>query len=84
MCVFQRTNQSALGLQERAEAMLASNHYDPVSVRSVAEDVLGKWRRLVGLTEERNKLLTAAVTYYKILDHVILTFENLYYISRLL
>ncbi len=49
--------------------LIAHDHYDARNIRLLAEDVLARWRRLVGLTEERNKLLSAAVTYYKTLNH---------------
>uniref|UniRef100_A0A914WMP7 DH domain-containing protein n=1 Tax=Plectus sambesii TaxID=2011161 RepID=A0A914WMP7_9BILA len=73
----EKTNQNAVVFQEKAELMIACEHYESHRIRSMAEDVLAKWRRLVGQTEERNKLLTAAVTYYKSYDQVVLVLDNL-------
>ena len=92
-CEFQKTNEQAIQLNERAEQMLACNHYDPGRVRALAEDVLlrwvvviiiiiiitviylcCRWRRLVMLTEERHKLLCAAVPYFKSIKQVTLWF----------
>jgi len=68
---LQRANTSATAIRDKAEQMLATEHYDPQRVRALVEDVLQRWRRLFGLAEERHKLLTAAVTYYKMLKQVL-------------
>ena len=39
--------------------------------------LLYRWRRLFALAEERHKLLTAAITYYKMLQQILPLLDNL-------
>ncbi|VDO95895.1 unnamed protein product [Soboliphyme baturini] len=74
---IEKTYESTLTFQQQAEVMLSKEQCDGDSVRALVEEVNGKWRRLIALTEERHKLLTAAVTYYKTLDQVLPVLNNL-------
>ncbi|KAI2663301.1 Kalirin [Labeo rohita] len=54
---LQRTHQSALQLQQRAELMLQAGHYDPDAVRACAETVALHWQTLMLKMEDRLKLV---------------------------
>ncbi|KRX93395.1 Triple functional domain protein [Trichinella pseudospiralis] len=73
----QKTNESLLALQQKAEAMLSKDHCEENMVRNILEEVIVRWRPLIALTEERHKLLTSAVTYYKTLDQVLPVLDSL-------
>ncbi|RXN33524.1 kalirin isoform X1 [Labeo rohita] len=62
---LQRTHQSALQLQQRAELMLQAGHYDPDAVRACAETVALHWQTLMLKMEDRLKLVNASVAFYK-------------------
>lgn len=50
--------------------MVSANHYDPKSIRDVAEDVTKRWQQLVTGAEERHKLVTASINFYKTVEQV--------------
>ncbi|CDW56496.1 Spectrin and RhoGEF and CRAL TRIO 2 domain contai ning protein [Trichuris trichiura] len=77
LCLLQKTNESTLALKQKAEAMLSKDHCEVNVVRKMVDDVIGRWRRLIALTDERHKLLTSAVTYYKTLDQMLPVLDNL-------
>ncbi|KRX93396.1 Triple functional domain protein [Trichinella pseudospiralis] len=74
---IEKTNESLLALQQKAEAMLSKDHCEENMVRNILEEVIVRWRPLIALTEERHKLLTSAVTYYKTLDQVLPVLDSL-------
>ncbi|KFD69652.1 hypothetical protein M514_02017 [Trichuris suis] len=74
---IKKTNESTLALKQKAEAMLSKDHCEVNVVRKMVDDVIGRWRRLIALTDERHKLLTSAVTYYKTLDQMLPVLDNL-------
>lgn len=49
---------------------MSANHYDPKSIREVAEDVTKRWQQLVTCAEERHKLVTASINFYKTAEQV--------------
>ena len=67
---LQRTHQSALQLQQRAELMLQAGHYDPDAVRACAETVALHWQTLMLKMEDRLKLVNASVAFYKTSEQV--------------
>lgn len=67
---LQRTHQSALQLQQRAEMMLQAGHYDPDAVRACAETVALHWQTLMLKMEDRLKLVNASVAFYKTSEQV--------------
>lgn len=57
-------------MKHRAEALISANHYDPQSVREIAEEVTKRWQQLVTCAEERHKLVTASINFYKTAEQV--------------
>jgi hypothetical protein len=57
-------------VKHRAEALISANHYDPQSVREIAEEVTKRWQQLVTCAEERHKLVTASINFYKTAEQV--------------
>lgn len=51
----------------KTDQLISSGGVDVRSVDDLNEEVLNRWRRLVGITEERNKLIKAGVVCYKTL-----------------
>ncbi|XP_028809807.1 kalirin RhoGEF kinase b isoform X2 [Denticeps clupeoides] len=74
---LQRTHQSALQLQQRAELMLQAGHYDPDAVRLCAETVALHWQTLMLKMEDRLKLVNASVAFYKTSEQVCNVLESL-------
>lgn len=66
----QKTHQSALQVQQKAEAMLQANHYDMDMIRECAEKVASHWQQLMLKMEDRLKLVNASVAFYKTSEQV--------------
>lgn len=71
---IEKTHASAVQVKHRADALVSANHYDPKSIREVAEDVTKRWQQLVTCAEERHKLVTASINFYKTAEQVIIIF----------
>uniref|UniRef100_A0A8B9HQS5 Kalirin RhoGEF kinase n=1 Tax=Astyanax mexicanus TaxID=7994 RepID=A0A8B9HQS5_ASTMX len=74
---IERTHQSALQLQQRAEMLLQAGHYDPDAVRACAETVALHWQTLMLKMEDRLKLVNASVAFYKTSEQVCNVLESL-------
>uniref|UniRef100_A0A671K5Z9 Kalirin RhoGEF kinase a n=1 Tax=Sinocyclocheilus anshuiensis TaxID=1608454 RepID=A0A671K5Z9_9TELE len=74
---IERTHQSALQLQQRAELMLQAGHYDPDAVRACAETVALHWQTLMLKMEDKLKLVNASVAFYKTSEQVCNVLESL-------
>ncbi len=68
--ILQKTHSSAVHVRQRAETLLSNNHYDPDSVKRIADGVTGRWQQLVTRAEERHKLVTASLNFYKTAEQV--------------
>lgn len=66
----QKTHQSALQVQQKAEAMLQASHYDMDMIRECAEKVASHWQQLMLKMEDRLKLVNASVAFYKTSEQV--------------
>ncbi|EDL82631.1 triple functional domain (PTPRF interacting) [Rattus norvegicus] len=75
--VKQKTHQSALQVQQKAEAMLQANHYDMDMIRDCAEKVASHWQQLMLKMEDRLKLVNASVAFYKTSEQVCSVLESL-------
>lgn len=67
---IRKTHDSIVSVQEKASALLSSDHYAPGAVHAVAERVMSQWRHLCTLTEDRHKLLASGVMYFKTMEQV--------------
>uniref|UniRef100_A0A8B9T0N8 non-specific serine/threonine protein kinase n=1 Tax=Anas platyrhynchos TaxID=8839 RepID=A0A8B9T0N8_ANAPL len=70
-------HQSALQVQQKAEAMLQANHYDMDMIRECAEKVASHWQQLMLKMEDRLKLVNASVAFYKTSEQVCSVLESL-------
>ena len=70
LSVLQKTHQSALQVQQKAEALLQANHYDMDLIRDCAESVASHWQQLMLKMEDRLKLVNASVAFYKTSEQV--------------
>lgn len=68
--LLQKTHQSALQVQQKAEALLQANHYDMDLIRDCAESVASHWQQLMLKMEDRLKLVNASVAFYKTSEQV--------------
>ena len=67
---IEKTHSSAVHVRQRAENLLSGHHYDPGRVREVADSVTSRWQNLVTRAEERHKLVTASLNFYKTAEQV--------------
>uniref|UniRef100_A0A8B9LTK4 non-specific serine/threonine protein kinase n=1 Tax=Astyanax mexicanus TaxID=7994 RepID=A0A8B9LTK4_ASTMX len=74
---IEKTHQSALQVQQKAEAMLQAGHYDPEAIRTCAEKVALYWQQLMLKMEDRLKLVNASVAFYKTSEQVCSVLESL-------
>uniref|UniRef100_A0A8C9STD6 Trio Rho guanine nucleotide exchange factor n=1 Tax=Scleropages formosus TaxID=113540 RepID=A0A8C9STD6_SCLFO len=74
---IEKTHQSALQVQQKAEAMLQANHYDMDLIRECAEKVASRWQQLMLKMEDRLKLVNASVAFYKTSEQVCSVLESL-------
>ncbi|XP_026121165.1 triple functional domain protein-like isoform X2 [Carassius auratus] len=74
---IEKTHQSALQVQQKAEALLQSNHYDMDMIRDCAEKVASHWQQLMLKMEDRLKLVNASVAFYKTSEQVCSVLESL-------
>ncbi|XP_069052921.1 kalirin isoform X1 [Lepisosteus oculatus] len=74
---LQKTHQSALQVQQKAEVMLQAGHYDPDAIRACAEKVALHWQQLMLKMEDRLKLVNASVAFYKTSEQVCSVLESL-------
>ncbi|KAJ8878379.1 hypothetical protein PR048_018956 [Dryococelus australis] len=68
---IEKTHTSAVQVKHRAESLINANHYDPQSIREIAEEVTKRWQQLVTCAEERHKLVTASLNFYKTAEQVL-------------
>ncbi|KAF7651544.1 hypothetical protein LDENG_00109230 [Lucifuga dentata] len=74
---LQRTHQVALALQQRAELLVRSGHYDADAVRSCAQTVALHWQTLMLRIEDRLKLVNASAAFYRTSQQVCGVLESL-------
>merc|ERR1712083_794603 len=74
---IEKTHSSAVHVRQRAETLLSTNHYDPASVKEVADSVTNRWQNLVTRAEERHKLVTASLNFYKTAEQVCSVLDSL-------
>uniref|UniRef100_A0A672SA53 non-specific serine/threonine protein kinase n=1 Tax=Sinocyclocheilus grahami TaxID=75366 RepID=A0A672SA53_SINGR len=74
---IEKTHQSALQVQQKAEIMLQAGHFDPEAIRSCAEKVAVHWQQLMLKMEDRLKLVNASVAFYKTSEQVCSVLESL-------
>ncbi|KAG7265771.1 hypothetical protein CRUP_006433, partial [Coryphaenoides rupestris] len=74
---IEKTHQSALQVQQKAEALLQANHYDMDTIRDCAEKVADHWQQLMLKMEDRLKLVNASVAFYKTSEQVCSVLESL-------
>ncbi|KAL7384475.1 hypothetical protein ABVT39_002968 [Epinephelus coioides] len=74
---IEKTHQSALQVQQKAEMMLQAGHYDPEAIRGCAEKVAVHWQQLMLKMEDRLKLVNASVAFYKTSEQVCSVLESL-------
>lgn len=61
-------------VKQLAESLVAANHYDSSAVKEMAVEVTKQWQTLVTCAEERHKLVTASLNFYKTAEQVFIHF----------
>nr|XP_024216575.1 triple functional domain protein isoform X4 [Halyomorpha halys] len=74
---IEKTHTSAVQVRHRADALISAHHYAPDAVREVAEEVTKRWQGLVTCAEERHKLVTASLNFYKTAEQVCSVLDSL-------
>ncbi|XP_022244114.1 triple functional domain protein-like isoform X1 [Limulus polyphemus] len=67
---IEKTHSSAVQVQQRAEMLIQSNHYDPRTIREISEQVGKRWHMLMSHAEDRHKLVMASLSFYKTVEQV--------------
>ncbi|XP_049818825.1 kalirin isoform X2 [Aethina tumida] len=74
---IEKTHTSAVQVKYRADALVNANHYDPQSIKDISEEVTKRWQQLVTCAEERHKLVTASLNFYKTAEQVCSVLDSL-------
>ena len=74
---IEKTHTSAVQVKYRADALINANHYDPQSIQNISEEVTKRWQQLVTCAEERHKLVTASMNFYKTAEQVCSVLDSL-------
>lgn len=74
---IEKTHTSAVQVKHRADALINGNHFDPQSIRDISEEVTKRWQQLVTCAEERHKLVTASLNFYKTAEQVCSVLDSL-------
>ncbi|KAL1516598.1 hypothetical protein ABEB36_000493 [Hypothenemus hampei] len=74
---IEKTHTSAVQVKYRADSLINGNHYDPQSIREISEEVTKRWQQLVTCAEERHKLVTASLNFYKTAEQVCSVLDSL-------
>ncbi|XP_046675322.1 triple functional domain protein isoform X5 [Homalodisca vitripennis] len=74
---IEKTHTSAVQVKHRADALVNANHYDPQGIRDISEEVTKRWQQLVTCAEERHKLVTASLNFYKTAEQVCSVLDSL-------
>lgn len=74
---IEKTHTSAVQVRYRADALINANHYDPQGIREISEEVTKRWQQLVTCAEERHKLVTASLNFYKTAEQVCSVLDSL-------
>ncbi|XP_065162622.1 triple functional domain protein isoform X5 [Atheta coriaria] len=74
---IEKTHTSAVQVKYRADALINANHYDPPSIKDISEEVTKRWQQLVTCAEERHKLVTASLNFYKTAEQVCTVLDSL-------
>lgn len=74
---IERTHTAAVQVKYRADALINANHYDPQSIKDIADEVTKKWQKLVTCAEERHKLVTASINFFKTAEQVCSVLDSL-------
>ncbi|CAG9857602.1 unnamed protein product [Phyllotreta striolata] len=74
---IEKTHTSAVQVKHRADTLINGNHYDPQTIKDVSEEVTKRWQQLVTCAEERHKLVTASLNFYKTAEQVCSVLDSL-------
>ncbi|XP_060840380.1 triple functional domain protein isoform X2 [Rhopalosiphum padi] len=74
---IEKTHSAAVQVKQLAESLVASNHYDSTAVKEMAIEVTKRWQQLVTCAEERHKLVTASLNFYKTAEQVCSVMDSL-------
>ncbi|XP_037067885.1 triple functional domain protein-like [Pollicipes pollicipes] len=73
----ERTHTSAVQAWQRAESLINTNHYQPDAIRTIAENITKRWQQLVTCAEDRHKLVTSSLSFFKTAEEVCTVLEEL-------
>lgn len=74
---IEKTHTSAVQVKYRADALITASHYDPKGIGDVSLEVTKKWQKLVTCAEERHKLVTASINFFKTAEQVCTVLDSL-------
>ncbi|XP_076313108.1 LOW QUALITY PROTEIN: triple functional domain protein-like [Tachypleus tridentatus] len=74
---IEKTHSSAVQVQQRAEMLIQSNHYDPRTIREISDQVGKRWHMLMSHAEDRHKLAVTSISFYKTIEQVCSVLDSL-------
>ncbi|XP_071942493.1 kalirin-like isoform X2 [Antedon mediterranea] len=74
---IEKTQESAIQLQNRAELLIDGEHYDSEAIFYLAKEVETHWHQLIMMAEDRQKLFTFASNFYKTSERVFSVLSDL-------
>ncbi|XP_033101861.1 kalirin-like [Anneissia japonica] len=74
---IEKTQESAIQLQNRAELLIDGEHYDSEAIFYLAKEVENHWHQLIMMAEDRQKLFTFACNFYKTSERVFSVLSDL-------
>uniref|UniRef100_A0A8D8Y3N1 Triple functional domain protein n=2 Tax=Cacopsylla melanoneura TaxID=428564 RepID=A0A8D8Y3N1_9HEMI len=74
---IEKTHTSGVQVKHRAESLINANHQQTPRVREIADEVTQRWQQLVTCAEERHKLVTASLNFYKTAEQVCSVLDSL-------
>ncbi|XP_022243783.1 triple functional domain protein-like [Limulus polyphemus] len=74
---IEKTHSSAVQVQQRAEMLIQSNHYEPRTIREISDQVGKRWHMLMSHAEDRHKLAVTSISFYKTVEQVCSVLDSL-------
>lgn len=74
---IEKTHISAVQVQQRAEMLIQADHFDPSRVQVISDQVNSGWHQLMTHAEDRHKLVTTSLNFYKTAEQVCSVLDSL-------
>lgn len=73
----QKTHSSQIQVQLRAKSLIQSGHFNPEGISAIAVEVGHRWQHLMTHAEDRHKLVTSSLNFFRTSKQVLSVLESL-------